>query len=153
MPKRSSSHQTSFILVLDLLSFMPNRTKRAAMKKPAATAHGALSVPVKPMIGSPMAKPKPSAIIIVVKKSELADKRSPGLTSLGIEDVSAGKKNCDAIEINIANRKANMCDCSVQGKAMRQTNAARAKLDTTITVLFGQRSTYTPANGLKITAG
>src|ERR1700678_4343722 len=117
---------------------MPKRTNSAATKKPAATAHGAFSMPVKPMIGLPMAKPKPRAIIIVVKNSELADKRSPGLTSLGMEEVSAGKKNCDAIEMNIARRKAKICDCPVQGLAIKQTMAARARLDTTMTVLFGQ---------------
>jgi hypothetical protein len=55
-----------------LLSLMVNTARQAAMTKNPETTHGEFSMPMCEMIGSPMANPKPRAIIIVVKNSELA---------------------------------------------------------------------------------
>src|ERR1700733_3191308 len=98
-------------------------------------------MPVREMIGSPMAKPKPRAIIMVVKKSELAAYKCSFLTILGMDDDSAGAKNWEPTEIKKASEKAAVDEAFTYGVATRHTPRALTRLETTITALLLQRST------------
>src|SRR5579883_3013923 len=139
-PKRNSSHHGSRSPFTGLLSGTTSSSK-AAMKNPPATTKGTLPKPLSWMIGSPMAKPNPSATIMVVTNNELAQSKSFFFTRRGMAAASAGAKNWLPIEIKNARVNAATGDVLMIGRAIMATKAERARFEQTRTALLDQRST------------